>query len=141
MRTHRNTLRSKFPRKSLQLLLPLMATAWLAAPSICRATPINYVFSGASTVLNGDTETITGSFTFDTTTDQETSVSITLTGPAAEAGTFTSGTFTTAGNNQVIADQVTGMFHGLGGITIEFANPLDQSPDALNLVRYFVGPP
>jgi|SRR6516165_11838595 len=32
------TTRLKFPRLSLQLILPLVATAWLAAPSICHAT-------------------------------------------------------------------------------------------------------
>ena len=34
------TSRSKFPRQSLQVIMPLVATAWLAAPSICHANVI-----------------------------------------------------------------------------------------------------
>ena len=46
-----------------------------------RAAPISYVFAaGTTTDLAAGPETITGSFTFDASTNTETNVTITLTG-------------------------------------------------------------
>jgi hypothetical protein len=51
------TPRSKFPRRSLQIILPLVATAWLAAPSICHATVMltytSNVFTSFATPYTG----------------------------------------------------------------------------------------
>jgi hypothetical protein len=80
--------RSKFPRLSLHLILPILALALLVAPSNCRANSSNYVFAGASTVLNGVIETITGQFTFNTAFNTQSSVIITLSGPDPYAGTY-----------------------------------------------------
>ena len=67
--------------KLLSAVLAL-AAASVTAPTLCRATPLDYTVSG-TTVLNGNTETITGSFTFDAATNTESNVSITLSGGAA----------------------------------------------------------
>jgi hypothetical protein len=83
-KSHRSDL-----RRGLQLVLAVVATTWLAAPTVSRANAINYMFSNASTDLMGTSETITGSFTYDTSIGVETAVNVTLTGPAPYAGTFT----------------------------------------------------
>src|SRR5215471_13518901 len=54
------------------------------------ASPITYVFSNASTVLNGLTEQISGTFVFIDPSTQD-AANITLSGPAAFAGTYTMG--------------------------------------------------
>lgn len=55
-----------------------------------HATPYTFTLApGASTVLHGNSETISGSFTFDSSTDTESNVSITLAGPGPQAGVYT----------------------------------------------------
>jgi hypothetical protein len=86
---------SHLPGRSLTMgLLSVVATAWLAAPTISRAAPIDvlsnaaidYVFSDASAVFNGVTESITGLFSVGL---REYSAEIQLTGPAPYAGLYT----------------------------------------------------
>jgi hypothetical protein len=77
--------------KALTLVLfsAAMATVCLATAPESRATPITEEFvSGSSVVLDGDTEIITGTFTFDSVTGDETSVAITLSGDSPYAGDY-----------------------------------------------------
>jgi hypothetical protein len=120
--------------------LPLAAAAALALMTAlvpgARATPIDYVFAaGASTVLNGDTEAITGSFTFDAATDTESAVSITLAGAAPYAGTYTSGSLDTSNPNDLIAYVSTGCC-SVNELSLGFADPLDVSPDSLAAIGW-----
>jgi hypothetical protein len=58
------------------------------------ASPINYVFSGATVTLSpGDVTDITGSFTYDSTDTMESNVDITLSGPILSPTTV-NGTYT-----------------------------------------------
>ena len=83
-------------RRLRSITMAAAAGVFLAAPPSARATAIAYVFApGASTVLGGDTEMISGSFTFDTTTFTELAVTISLAGAAPYAGTYTNGTYIT----------------------------------------------
>jgi len=74
----------------LALALALVAVADLVTAPAPRAAPVPYVFAGASTVLNGSTELITGSFTYDAAAlpKPESGVAIMLAGPPPFAGTF-----------------------------------------------------
>jgi PEP-CTERM motif len=74
---------------TLGLFSAAMATVCLATAPEARATPITEEFvSGSSVVLDGDTEIITGTFTFDSVTGDETSVAITLSGDSPYAGDY-----------------------------------------------------
>ena len=120
------------PRCGLQLTLAVVTAAWLAAPAISRADVIHdYVFQDASTVLMNTPETITGSFTFNVTTDVETSVQVTLTGNPPYAATYT----------QIAAMNINGFnvvaFNGSTEIDITFNSLLEVSPDPLFSVQYF----
>jgi hypothetical protein len=64
-------------------------TAWLAAPPPSCAAPINYVFVDSSVALNGQSEQINGTFTYDPATTTESAVTIKLTGAAPYAATYT----------------------------------------------------
>ena len=67
-----------------------------------RAAPISYVFAaGTTTDLAAGPETITGSFTFDASTNTETNVTITLTGMAPFADTYTDILATSPSSNEV----------------------------------------
>jgi hypothetical protein len=126
------TSRSKFPRLGFQLILPVVAVAWLAASSNCRATPISYVFSDASTDLNGVTETINGQFTFNTTFNTQSSVIITLSGPDPYAGTYSiSSAASQFDNNSIIAPYE---INSSVVLAIVFSDPLNVSPDPLESV-------
>ena len=126
------TSRSKFPRLGFQLILPVVAMAWLAAPSNCGATPISYVFSDASTDLNGVTEMITGQFTFNTTFNTQSSVIITLSGPDPYAGTYSiSSAAPLFDNNSIFAPYE---LNSSIVLTILFSDPLNVSPDPLKSV-------
>jgi hypothetical protein len=91
--------RTDFPRRlkspSIRLLrgseaaLVVAATAWLAAPAPSCAEPINYVFVDSSVALNGQSEQINGTFTYDPATTTESAVTIKLTGAAPYADTYT----------------------------------------------------
>jgi PEP-CTERM motif len=110
-----------------------MVAASVTAPTLCHATPLNYQVSG-TTVLNGDTETITGSFTFDAATSSESNVSITLTGAAPFAGTYTQAAMTDTSDLLVIEAPFNSLFPDIG---IVFANVLSVSPDNITRVEYF----
>jgi hypothetical protein len=100
----------------------------LTAASPARAIPIDYTVSGTTDLTGGGTETITGSFTFDTATDTESNVSITLSGGDASLdGTYDQiAPVTSAFNNEITA---TGP---LPEIFLDFANSLNVSPDSLS---------
>ena len=115
-------------------LAAVTATSLVTAPGAARADIINsYVFApDSTTVLDGVTVLITGSFTFDLTTITESNVTVTLSGASPVAGTYTSGTFTEGKsglNSTVAADDA-------AHITIAFENSLDVSPDVINEVSW-----
>jgi hypothetical protein len=106
----------------------------LSAPG-ADATPINYVIeAGTSIVLNGDTETVAGSFTFDTSSNVESLVNITLSGNAAFAGTYTTTDYFAVASFQVNA---VGGASGDAELTFIFADPLAVSPDQLTTFAYY----
>ncbi len=94
------------------------------APGV-RASPLPYVLtSNASVVLDGYTEALSGSFTFDTTDDEESGVSIDLTGLAPFSGTYTQGTAVTVGvDNNVNAQGPAG-----GILFLNFSDALNTGP-------------
>jgi hypothetical protein len=104
--------------------------AVFTAPTLGHATPINYVFAPGTTItLVSGTETITGSFTFDTATNTESNVSITLTGAAPFARTYdqTAPATVPLGNATIEApDPLVEPF-----IQLNFASPLNVSSDSL----------
>jgi len=82
------TLTSKFGARFLVALLA-PALTYLATPMPAKATPITYTLSASFSYL-GNTDTITGTFTFDTSNTTESNVSLTVTGPIPNsAGTYT----------------------------------------------------
>jgi hypothetical protein len=102
----------------------------LAAPTLGHATPIDYTVSGTASIYNDFTqytETLNGSFTFDTTTDTESDVTITLVGPAPFAGEYHQTSGVSLGGNQEIE---------AGDLALVFADALDVSPDPLMIVRF-----
>jgi PEP-CTERM motif len=136
MRLTGSSHRSESPPKGLPRCLELTLAAVTAvclatAPGAARAGPISYVFtSDASVVLAGDTEAISGSFTFDTTTITETDVTITLTGPSPFSGTYTQGpAFDMGSNDEVLAG--TPVYFSLPDMGILFAADLNVPSDPL----------
>lgn len=129
--SHRSESPLKGLRRGLQLTLAVVTTVCLATAPGARATPLNYVFtSNASVVLAGDTEAISGSFTFDTTTITETDVTVTLTGPSPFAGTYTQGpAFDMGSNDEVLAG--TPVYFSLPDMGILFAADLNVPSDPL----------
>jgi hypothetical protein len=109
----------------------------LLGPSGARADIIDtYVFEPSSaTVLAGLTEPITGSFTFDATTNVATAISITLSGLPPFGGTYLAASVSAFG-----AD-----FIGFGAtnsagdfLALTFQNQLGISPDPLVLDAIYV---
>ena len=120
-------------RRGLLLTLAVMTAVCLATAPGARATPLNYVFtSNASVVLAGDTEAISGSFTFDTTTDIQTAVSIVLSGPAPYSGTYTSASASNNASDFVAAGTPTLPFFPV--IFVDFADDLNVTFDPLTSV-------
>jgi PEP-CTERM motif len=110
--------------------LALMATI----PGLAYASLITYVFSSdASIVIDGDTENVTGDFTFDPATSTESNVSITLTGPFIQSIPTTyslSGPSLTSDNQinaYVVANGVV-----FWAITLNFTDPLSTTSDPLS---------
>jgi hypothetical protein len=127
---HNTTLAATRKPRALTAIMALVAV--IAAPSLCRATPINYVIAPGTTVtLNGNKETITGSFTYDTGTFMQSAVDITLTGPSPQAGTYTSGSLSVANGDFVQASSPTSCC-----LILTFAQRLDVSPDLLAQVEW-----
>lgn len=129
--------------RSLGLVSAGVGGVILLAAVNAQATPVSYVIDpGTSTNLGGDVETITGSFTFDTATDLESNVSITLTGLSPFAGTYIDNS---TDRSQLQADGLaadacgTTGGHGGGGnsLCLRFTNPLSGGPtDPLSFVGY-----
>ena len=84
--------RTDFPRRFIRSLTIWLlrslgftlvaAIGWLAAPAISHATPIDYIFSGASVNLGGIPETISGSFIVDPASGLQFGANIQLIGAA-----------------------------------------------------------
>ena len=111
------------------LSLGAMSLAAMLLSGNASATPITYIFSNASFVINGNTETITGQFGFDLSTGLESDVQITVTGADAVSGNYSAVTGGYAGNtSQISADGAS------NALTIYFAGPLSGADDALSLV-------
>ena len=129
--SHRSESSLKGLRRGLQLTLAVVTAVCLATGPGARATPLNYIFtSNASVVLAGDTEAISGSFTFDTATITETDVTITLTGPSPFSGTYTQGpAFDMGSNDEVLAG--TPVYFSLPDMGIGFAADLNVPSDPL----------
>jgi hypothetical protein len=117
------------------------AAAFIVAPSIASAIPLEYGFVNASTTLNGVTEQITGSFGFDpesTVTGApgcctQLGTQFTLTGPPPYAGIYMH-SFDGAPANQITGDNAA---MGLGiFLFVTFANDLSAADDPLESVRW-----
>jgi hypothetical protein len=79
-------------------------------------------------VLDGYTEALSGSFTFDTTDDEESGVSIDLTGLAPFSGTYTQGTAVTVGvENNINAQGPAG-----GILFLNFSDALNTGPGTVD---------
>ena len=109
----------------------VIASALVAEPGAGHATPVTYNISG-TTVLNGNTETLSGSFTFDTATDLETNVAVTVAGASPYAGVYTVTSFNTLHSNLLVLPNLT-----VNHLDLTFASALNVSPDALTQVQFF----
>ncbi len=75
------------------ILAALACLGSLCAPHAGIAAPVsptlfNYVFTPGTTVTVDGTDTVTGSFTYDTSTDMLTNVNVMLTGASVYSGTY-----------------------------------------------------
>jgi hypothetical protein len=98
------------------------------------ATPIAYVFApGSITTFDGNTEVITGSFTYDAATNTQSLVSITLTGASPYAETYEAPpTYMLSFNDDVVAiDYLIPV-----QLAFFFDDPLDVSPDIATLIEF-----
>src|SRR5262249_15865022 len=114
-------------------LFVLAVFFWQTTTTIAHATPFTYAFHPAATTLFGaNTETISGSFTFDANTNTESAVSITLSGHSPYAGLYTTSSTQPTNPLTVTAqDQAT-----LNRLALFFLLPLQFSPDPLTLVFF-----
>jgi len=106
------------------------ASAMLAAPHPTVAATINYVFNGATATTNGVTEDISGTFTFDPSTNTPSRLDITVTGTYdGDAGTYTAfSPLCSSGPDYLcIYDPTT-----TNTILIDFAYDLANAPDPLS---------
>jgi hypothetical protein len=115
----------------------LVVVLLFSCPSRASADIINaFVFSpGASTLLGADFEAISGSFTFNSTTDTESGVSITLTGTGPSAGVYTEPLA-----KQIIGAMIITAFAPMAELEIDFSLPLATSPDPLTEVEWTLVP-
>jgi hypothetical protein len=113
-----------------------------AAPTgvaVAVATPIHYVFSNASTVLNGTPESITGGFTYDPLTLVEYPIPdgfsppISFTGPPPYAGSCFFDTELIPPGNAIQATCPP----FVGNTSFQFAHPLSSTADPLVFVSGF----
>ena len=116
------------------------AAAFIVAPSIASAIPLEYSLDG-STTLNGVTEQITGFFGFDPDSTPsgapgcctQLGTQFTLTGPAPYAGIYMH-SLDGAPANQITGDNAA---MGLGiFLFVTFANDLAAEDDPLESVRW-----
>jgi hypothetical protein len=110
--------------RGLQLILAVPAMAWAVPPTAVQATPLNYVFSEASTTLNGRPETITGLFGIDPAVSIQ-SAFIILTGPPPYAGTYIARNIGLFVPNTILA------FNFTDQLAISFVNELSFGDNAL----------
>ena len=112
--------------------LAVTALLW-QAPPMAQATPYTYSFQpGAATSLGSDTETISGSFTFDAATKTESAISIMLSGPSPYGGQYTTSSIQPSNPFMITAqDQQT-----QNRLALTFESPLQSSPDPLTLVFF-----
>ena len=104
------------------ILVPLFgASAAKAGPFV--------IASGSTTVLDGYTESISGTFSFNSMTDIESAVSITLSGLAPFSGTYV-----LAGSSSTISAMDIHADDGLTGLALHFSDPLDGSLDPITSV-------
>jgi len=125
--------RTDFPRRFIRSLTIWLlrslgftlvaAIGWLAAPANSHATPIDYIFSGASVNLGGIPETISGSFIVDPASGLQFGANIQLIGAAPFAGVYTvpSGGFPLPSANQIFG------FGPGGTLSMHFADDLSTS--------------
>jgi hypothetical protein len=109
------------------------AAAFIVAPSIASAIPLEYSFVKASTTLNGATEQITGLFGFDSDNQNpvlgppgcctQNGAQFTLTGPAPYAGIYFHGFEEAIAPNEIIGDNP----NAQAFLFITFANDLSVS--------------
>jgi PEP-CTERM motif-containing protein len=122
---------------NLGLAALLVSAAAVTAPILCYATPINYTVSGTTDLGNdGNTETITGSFTFDISNGTATQSNATITlsgGDASFDGTFTDLAAHSGGFLNEIDVPFGPHFPTVGLI---FQDILNVSPDKLTEVAY-----
>ena len=134
------------PLASVEITRPGGSVVTDAAPTgvaVAVATPILYVFSNASTVLNGTPESITGGFTYDPLTLVEYPMpsfsdpvlpAITFTGPPPYAGSCFFDTELTSSNS--ISASCPPSF--IMGTVFSFAHPLSTTADPLVRVNEFL---
>jgi hypothetical protein len=116
--------------------MAVAATAWLAAPTVSRASPINYVFSpDASATVSGITEAISGSFTFDTASNTESNVTITLS-DAFHTATYAALSLARPNSSDIAAESAQPLF---SFIEIIFAAALSSSPDPISHLLFTEG--
>jgi hypothetical protein len=103
----------------------------------------SYVFEPGSLITFGSdtegnipagvTELVSGSFTYDATTNTPTAITISLAGPAPYSGTYTLDTNATGG---VATAQLTALLGPYEELDLAFADFLGNSPDALTSALY-----
>jgi hypothetical protein len=112
-----------FRTLGLATALVVALFGYLSTPTTAAASPINYVITSAM----APPDTVSGSFTFDTATDTESNVQITLTG-SVYAGTYTY----LPPAVQPTDYTITAIDSAIGvTIQISFEDPLDVNPDPL----------
>jgi len=124
-----------FERTSMMRALLIVGVLAFGLVGAMRAdaAPITYSFSSdASFVHDGYVEQITGQFTFDLATGQETNLQFTVSGPDFVSDTYTATSDGYTGNTNTISANGT-MNDALG---MYFAGPLDGTSDAITLVVF-----
>jgi hypothetical protein len=113
--------------------LSMLMTATPAA----MATQIDYgIALGATAILDGSLETITGSFMFDTGTTSQSRLSVVLTGASPFSGIYTLAATTAAVGNNVIKGQNEAVSQA---VTISFTQSLTAPTDVIRSLAISFG--
>jgi hypothetical protein len=116
--------------RGLPFALEFVAIAWLALPTMARATPITYeISSDATAVISGSTEDITGTFTFDPAGPSLPNVAIVLTGAISDIFDIP---FFAAPSYFIAVSAGTD-----SKLYLVFEEPLSNIPDLLSEVLYY----
>jgi hypothetical protein len=109
--------------KILSIAIGAACALFLGTTIGANASPINYVITSAM----APPDTVSGSFTFDTATDTESNVQITLT------GSVYAGTYTYLPSAVQPTDYTITAIDSAIGVTVQisFEDPLDVNPDPL----------